>query len=307
MKVFSDRSGDFKDGPIQHLHFEEMSNEYSKLAFVYGAGCRNGEFPNRENYNFKVYLDFEEPNRFKQDPEGFLDGERERWDLILSICPYSSVWLNTWHKNKATFRIPVFYPFDVRYIPQKFNKEFDVCYVGSSNSSELKLLVQTIARYKYCYVSHGKPDLVTDSDVSYEDKLSIIARSKISICSNLLYEEYADQYSHIKRIEHYGGNRAFSNLDLGFKPQLKPRVIESAFCRSLILCREDQWNVIEKYFEPNEDFLYFNNEDLDNAINSVLRLPNEEVERITENAFNKAVNNYTTKHFYERFIKPFDI
>jgi len=25
---------------------------------------------------------------------------------------------------------------------------------------------------------------------------------------------------------------------------------------------------------------------------------------MTENAFNKAINNYTTQHFFEKFLKP---
>jgi spore maturation protein CgeB len=84
-------------------------------------------------------------------------------------------------------------------------------------------------------------------------------------------------------------------------PQLKSRVFEAAFSRSLILCKRDQFNVIEKYFEPNKEFIYYEN-DLEDKIKEVLS-NYQDYEQIIENAFQRAEKNYTTKAFVNNYLK----
>jgi spore maturation protein CgeB len=53
----------------------------------------------------------------------------------------------------------------------------------------------------------------------------------------------------------------------------------------------------------SEDFLYFEDEeDLKKILNHVVN-NYDEFDQMRENAYNKAVNNYTTKHFVEKFLK----
>jgi spore maturation protein CgeB len=85
-------------------------------------------------------------------------------------------------------------------------------------------------------------------------------------------------------------------------PQLKSRVFEAAFCRSLILCKKDGFNVIEKYFTPNEEFVYYEEGKLVETVNRVLTnydayLP------VIDKAYNRAVAQYTTNAFFERYLK----
>ena len=64
----------------------------------------------------------------------------------------------------------------------------------------------------------------------------------------------------------------------------------------------DDWNVIENWFTPDEDFIYFySKEDLDQKIKTILE-NYDEYSKIGENAYNKAINNYTTKHFIQKYI-----
>ena len=81
-------------------------------------------------------------------------------------------------------------------------------------------------------------------NVSYPEKLNLIGQSKISVVHNLCANN---------------------------TPQLKSRPFESAMCKSLILCKKDEFNFIETWFEPNVDFLYYEtNLDLENTINKVI-------------------------------------
>ena len=86
-------------------------------------------------------------------------------------------------------------------------------------------------------------------------------------------------------------------------PQIKSRVFEAAFNKSLILCLKDPWNIIEMFFKPETEFIYFENE-IDLA-EKILYIKNnyKEFEHIIENAYQKAINNYTTQHFYKKYLK----
>ena len=62
---------------------------------------------------------------------------------------------------------------------------------------------------------------------------------------------------------------------------------------------KDDWNIAERYYTANEDFIYFENKkDLRNKINDVLNNW-QDYEIILENAYNKAMN-YTTEKFVEK-------
>ena len=66
-----------------------------------------------------------------------------------------------------------------------------------------------------------------------------------------------------------------------------------------MLVKRDPWNIIEYWFEPDKEFIYYDNEeDLPEIINGILSNW-EDYESIIDNAFEKAINNYTTDHFME--------
>ena len=112
------------------------------------------------------------------------------------------------------------------------------------------------------------------------EKLNLISKSKITIVHNLT------------------GN---------YTPQLKSRPFEAALCKSLILCKKDDWNFIEEWFVEGEDFLYYNDSNdlkllIDNILNNY-----DSYSNMIENSYNKAINNYTTRKFVEKyFIKNYE-
>ena len=125
--------------------------------------------------------------------------------------------------------------------------------------------------YKYNFLTLGSahwrlPDkrcfqLVTDTNIPRKEMWSLIRKTKINIIVNLLF--------------------------------LKPAEINNI--KSL-----DRWNVIEHWFEPDVDFIYYDDEeDLPNKINEIL-LDWDSYSQIIENAFQKVVNNYTTEKFINR-------
>ena len=64
------------------------------------------------------------------------------------------------------------------------------------------------------------------------------------------------------------------------------------------MCKRDHWNIIEDYYTPGEDFIYFNeNSELEGLIKDILN-NYKDYEHIIENAYNKSLN-YTSKKLYE--------
>jgi spore maturation protein CgeB len=131
--------------------------------------------------------------------------------------------------------------------------------------------------------------------------MKMLSETKVAVVHGLcnIDPSTAENYYNFPRGKE---NKAFSHIHLGTMPQVKSRMFEAAFAKCVILCQRDQWNPIEYFFEPARDFMYFDDEaDLDRQLRYVLE--NYDLfDSMRENAYNKAVNNYTTKHFVEKYL-----
>jgi spore maturation protein CgeB len=121
-----------------------------------------------------------------------------------------------------------------------------------------------------------------------------------------------DHIKNLKKVDFIEKNFAFKKVfekpfwsvfrKLTPVPQIKMRTFEAAFCKSLILCRRDDFNVIEYFFDKDKEFIYYNNnKELDIIIKDVLS-NYEKYLPIIENAYNRAINNYTTTKFVEKYL-----
>lgn len=259
-----------------------------------------------------VYLEFEEPNRFFLKDPNFNHIEYE--DLffkIFTICPFTSKWLNEDFRNNK--RTPIFFPFNEKYIPAKNEKLYDVIYTGHLHSKGIHEIINDISSFNYRLVSKSDSEFVTNKAASYLEKLNLIAQSKVTIVHNML--EVKDPFiSNVRSIKNFSKNEAYRDLTLPkaifsklsdtplVVPQLKSRPFEAAFCRSLILCQRDEWNVIEQFFEPEKDFIYYKKGQLKKTLEEVLRNYNN-YQQLINNAFEKANNSYTTEIFFNKYLK----
>jgi len=319
MKVMFDGTSDYHLGPIQALDFYKLENDKDNLMFYYGIhpGFRM-ERPDTFKYN--VYFETEEPNGFIG---GQLPHERGRapehgvekgnwdinfWDKVINICPYSAEWENKlYNTNKFTHTV---YPYDPDKIIEN-EKEYDVLYVGGLHGRHgiFSSIVEKISHFNnYRFISLNSYPLATDVGVTNERKMEIWSKSKITVCANLLSENYVGQYQKIKTINagNWKGNRAFTHVDRGILPQMKPRITDAIVSKSLVLLYKDPWNVMETWFTPNEHFLYFDSfEELPNRIQWCLNNW-DHCSSIAQNAFDHFMENYTTVKFYEKHLKEFD-
>ena len=289
LKFFTNQSNGHDD-PVYHLGFERYENTcsdfYLMLGNVYDA-INSGKYDDKP----KVVLSLEEPNFCTV---GHHVDTFNKVNKVLTICPYTA---KTIENRKF-----VFFPFNNELIPEKQEKTYDVIYTGSVQSSAVSQMINAMMDYNYVFVNFNGDPRANHPKVSYKDKLNLYAKSKVTICHNLLWPSSSD-FPRYRAFLNADKNKAFDHLDSGLMPQIKSRVFEAAFSRSVILCAKDNWNVIEKFFEPNKDFVYYENEKelkekLDHIVNNYYKY-----EEMTNNAYEKAINNYTTEHFVNKFLK----
>ncbi len=185
--------------------------------------------------------------------------------------------------------------------------------------SQIHLLNKFRQKFPFLRKLDGGTRYITDSNIPHLEKLKIMAQTKITLTHNLV-PCTAFQIPNIYDAEGWEDNEAFSLIprpnDFGtlkklfykltgktfLVPQLKTRAFEAALCRSLILCRRDPWNVIEKFFEPGKEFVYYEPGKLGEKVKEILSNWSS-YEPVIENAHRRFMAEYTTEVFFEKYLK----
>jgi hypothetical protein len=322
MKVIKRSSHGYAQDPTKNLGFEIYEGKGPSdvalivAAFDQAAGCWEQFNLSRSQLNAirkmrVVRLEFEEPNKFfiRED----FDAYDKDFFKILTLCPFTAEYFNK--RDGIERRLPIFFPFNEHFTPPVTEKCYDIIYTGHLHPKPLMRDMKSISRFNYCLVSNSRNKLVTDRGVGYVEKLNLIAQSRITLTHNLLYPTV----NHILNVWQYPdwfANKAFSDIPRGTiglikkiltgveiqVPQIKSRIFEAAFCRSLILCKKDKYNIIEKYFTPNEEFVYYDRGRLAETIKEILGHYHDYLP-IIERAYKRASAQYTTRALFDKLLR----
>lgn len=295
MKVYNKYPTGALQSHYMFYDFEKYQDQCGDFLFIDSPQVFT-EIP-KEIFNNKiVYLELEEPNRHFVNVDWFNHFDYDKYfSKIFSICPYTTKWSNDLYgTNKEHTFIPIKNP--------KINNDklYDIVYAGHVFDGDIEKSLFDISKFNYRLVSNTKHKLTTDKSISNDEKLKIISQSKISLIHNLLYPT-KEHISFIKTLPNYEKNEAFSLLDRGIVPQIKGRTFEAALCKSLILCQKDPFNVIEKYFEPGKEFIYYEKNKLSETIKEILNNYDDYLS-VIDSAYIKALN-YTTDAFFFKNLK----
>lgn len=323
MEIIKRSAHGYAQDPTKNLGFEKYDGQGSSgVVLIVGAfekiACwEHLGFSDSEIERIKktkvVRLEFEEPNKFFWGEDfDFYDYDFYK---VFTLCPYTATYLNK--QQSFPRRVPIFFPFNDKHIPPITHKKYDIIYTGHLHPKPVLRDVKTISRFNYRLVSNSIHTFVTDRGVSYEEKINLISQSRITLVHNLLYPNF----SHMRNVWRYPEwqtNRAFSALPTPWQvgrfftnradmvvPQLKSRVFEAAFSRSLILCQRDPFNVIESFFEPGKEFAYFEEGHLTETVSEILRSFGD-YQPIIERAFERARQEYTTGAFFNKFLRDIE-
>jgi len=293
MIIVSDLKGDYTDGVPAHLKLEQYSQHSDTDVLFYGYDSIQNFKLQQEyaHYPRKALLNLWTPCEFfnKGDSYGRLARKQvEYFDEIYTICPFTI----NWHRRMTGDRRYryIFHPFDGSHEPTDFQKTADICYFGGVHGPEHEEFVQGMTKFDYRLISMQAHPLITHHNIPHTNKLDLVAQTKISLCYNML--PLNNQHITCTKTQYYQWqeNTAFKMLNEFKAPQYKCRAAEAAFCKSLLLVKRSPWNLIEHYFEPDKEFIYFDTvEEMQDKVSDILT-NYEQYEEIIERAHKKSLN-----------------
>lgn len=290
------------DDPLYHLGFEDFEDKTGDFYFFLGQALynehRSGNINSFLRFDKPWYgLTLEEPNFCTHGTDLGADQHTnvlKRFDKIFTIDQS----IAEVYKNRTS----VFFPFNEKYIPKSCGHDYDIIYTGSIGQLYFQQMVQAIKPFNYACVSISNNPLVTHNNVNYKEKINLISRSKITALHNLVFVHPSD-IPRYKNFPHYEKIESFKHIDKGLLPQIKSRTFEAAFSRSLMLCQYDHFNVIEKFFTPEEHFIYFKDfNDFNDKVTYILANYDMYIPMI-ERAYNRAVQEFTTRAFVQKYLQ----
>ena len=298
MKIVADLSAEVPDTNAFHFKLEELSEESGRTLF-YGY---NSAISTKSSEEEQVFFNNWSPCEFAQTKPDALSFDKT-FDYVYTICPFTARWLNEVNENNR-YRY-IFYPFNKSITPETQEKKCDVIYHGGIHGVEHEDCLKTISKFNYRYVTmrhHINQRTIehlhfgTDFDLPFAEKIKLVAQSKASVCFNFVNNE-PKHTQNIKSYPLWEKNEAFSEVDKwNVMPQFKTRFHEAAISRTLNLCMKDSWNVVEDYYEPGKEFLYFEDmEELEEILDDV-KHNWEDYKDIVEAAYLRA-QDYTTENF----------
>jgi hypothetical protein len=289
-------NGNYGFDPVRSINFSPFLDKLEGISIYYGLGV--DEENTNNDKNFKVKINVETPN-FIYTYDTLK--EFNTYDLILHLCPYTCDYLNTKY-NTDKFK-SIFFP--INPYTNTSERTINTFYTGGKHDLYPIHLIYRIMN-KYIgndMINKLNTEMSSTSIKGYYDKLNILSRTKICLVHNVLINvtNFPNYHSYIN--DDLCKQKLPWHTTTALVPQLKSRIFEGALMGCVLLVYKDEYKTIERYFEENKEFIYFESEeDLDNKVKMILD-NYEEYKIIAENAKNKVMNNYLISNLVDFIIK----
>eukprot|EP00667_Euglena_gracilis_P014942 EG_transcript_15508 len=276
-----------------------------------------------------VFLELEEPNRLaKWIPAGpaspaNLNKSRawasKEW-LTLTLCPYTADWVNDvllrrparsalWLAPDRSLK-PPWNPFR--------HRKLDCLYAGHAYLHPIQTVLNTVfPKFTYEWLlwkASNRPKWakvrITPGVINPAKKLGHVGSARVTLVHNSLAMEvgayqslihnaaFTVVFNHTLR-EQY--QQQFRVLPV---PQIKARMFEAALGGSLMVVWRDHHNLVEMFFEPEREFVYFSTPEEFEAIVRDVKAHPEKYEPIAKRAQERAEREYGVDQLMERVVMP---
>lgn len=326
MKIYEDYSSTYPDALNHYWNLSKYSDEDPKNALFMGWAYMDNlarHMSTIAKYKKRIYLNNEHPCLLQTSDLNAISLSMDSnniFNTVYTLCPYTAKWANFIEKSDR-FKY-IFTPFNKDFIVDiKEDKQFDALYWGGMHGMDHKDIIDTIKNFDYNFLSldagswnlwwgrepnlppiQEYAQLVTGVNLERRLMWKLLRKTKVNVIANLLYTDEKIN-NNIRQHDNWEKHEAFDNLDQFIMPQMKTRAFETAVNRCLMVVRKDPWNMQEDFFEPNKEFIYYNDKKELHSILEDVKINWKNYEQIVENAFNKAVSNYSTEHFIEKIKK----
>ena len=196
------------------------------------------------------------------------------------------------------------YPFTNYSVKEFYNYDADCSWVGSVHGSDHIEGLEVLFNFDYKFITTLKNTWMqhpyefqkhTHLGLSPDDKLVEMSKCKSSLSFNMIYMSPASQSIYFE---------LFENFDKGIMPQFKVRTHEITSSKSLMLVKKDPWNLVEDFYEPEKEFVYFETfPELRERIEDIKKNFTD-YENIVEKAYERSYD-YTVEKIYP-YIKTKD-
>lgn len=269
---------------------------------IYLGSVAMKHIPVVNDSNKKVLFIIDQPNGFYY-LDKFYDLYNSYFDLILSIDSYSSKYYNYKYKTNKFQYVPYYIEDKKLSMPRYEDKNIPIFYTGHTSFTIDLPMVTMICNVVKHYLGPQIFNTLNNYYMyNYYRKMEIMGKTRIAIvhcaCQNYKFvTDYDDRFIKDDVInEHLPWHKDSPNAYGADTPQLKSRIFEAAISKSIMLCYKDKYHIIEDFYEPNKDFLYFETEaELHELINKI-SADYLKYTYLAENAYEKTVQNYTTRN-----------
>jgi len=291
----------FKSG--LHSHHNLLDVEIAPKNFRPTAG--------RLNIKFNVVEPFTIPLIYgklknRDEVRKYVRKQESQWYISFTLCPYTAEWVN--NMVDTVSRIPVFYPMDSKYVPEKTAKVYDIMLASSKAAAHfLKPTLDVIKQFHYVLLkkpTEGDEEPPTHpAPVSHEAKLKLYAQSKSAIVWNC-YVAPADVTAEWQRmpITDHAVFQDIPRTGWATFPQLKSRTFEAAMSGTVLLAFWDRFKLIEQWFEPEVEFIYWYNVTHLHSLVVDIAANYAKYQPLAEAAQRRVLLDYTGEQFVRRYL-----
>lgn len=300
MKIVANWSGDSLWGVVPYMHesLVPFNDDSSNQVLMNGAEWiynHNIKEPFKD-YERRCLLALWSPCEFTATPGYFHFDHYDFFTDVYCVCPLTCQFMNDHYGYEKFKYIP--YPYTNRTVTEFGNYDADCSWMGSIHGQDHISAVEVMQNFKYKFLTSQRNTWMrhpyefnkcTHVMLSNEEKLIELSKCKSSLSFNMIYMSPASKKN---------DGKAFEKFEEGIMPQFKVRSHEIASCKSLMLVKKDPWNLVEDFYEPDKEFLYFETfEELKDRIEDI-SVNFSKYEGIIEAAYKRSLD-YTVEKIYK--------
>ena len=306
MKIVCNWSDDALWGVVPYMHksLEKFNDDESDEVLMNGAAwIYNHQIKEPyKDYKRRCLLALWSPCEFTSRSGYYHFDHFDFFTDVYCVCPFTCEFMNDHYGYDKFKYIP--YPFTNYTVTEFGNYDADCSWMGSIHGQDHISAIEVISKFKYKFLTSQKNTWMrhpyefnrcTHVDLSSHDKLIELSKCRSSLSFNMIYMSPNSKKN---------GFKAFERFDQGIMPQFKVRTHEITSSKSLMIVKKDPWNLIEDFYEPEKEFVYFENFEELNDIILDLSSNFEKYKGIIDDAFDKS-QFYTVDKIYN-YIKNND-
>tara|TARA_B100001564_G_scaffold270653_1_gene232277 strand:+ start:14851 stop:15804 length:954 start_codon:yes stop_codon:yes gene_type:complete len=306
MKIIADWSDDSNWGVVPYMHesLKELCDESQTEVLMNGAAWiyRHNIKEPFKDYKRRCLLALWSPCEFTAKKDYYHFDHYDFFTDVYCVCPLTCKFMNEHYGYEKFKYIP--YPYTNRSVTEFGDYDADCSWMGSIHGDDHIKAVEVMEKFKYKFMTSQRNTWMrhpyefnkcTHVMLSNDEKLKQLSKCRSSLSFNMIYMSPAS-------IENNG--ESFSKFKEGIMPQFKVRSHEITSSKSLMIVKKDPWNLVEDFYEPGKEFVYFENfKQLEEIIEDVSKNFHN-YEHIIEAAYVKS-KNYTVENIY-RYIQTND-